>query len=74
MAAAAVGVGIDIIGVVSGVFGIVQFFQSVFPPSPSSINQAGASTVRIAAGMDGKGLSQAEGPIDEIDLFNDYEG
>ena len=74
MAAAAVAVGVDVIGVVSGVFGIVQFFQGIFPPSPSSINRAGASTIRIAAGMDGNGLSQAEGPIDQIDLYNEYQG
>ena len=65
--------GIDVIGVVSGVLGIVSFFQSLFPPSPSTINQAGSSNLRIAAGMNGKGLSEANGHIGIINLYNENQ-
>ena len=68
MAAAA----IDVIGVVSGVLGIVSFFQGVFPDPPPDTSKAGSSHLRIASGMDGGGMSEAGGHITKINLYNEY--
>ena len=58
----------EVIGVVSGVIGIFQFLQSLFPPDT---NSADSSSLRIGVGLDGPVLSNAEGAVKTINLYNE---
>ncbi|KAL6714230.1 hypothetical protein ACLMJK_007653 [Lecanora helva] len=62
---------LDVVGLVSGVIGIVQFIQGIFPESPPTVNKAGSSNLRIAAALNGGGLTEANGHIDIIYLYNE---
>ena len=63
----------DVIGVVSGVIGIFQFLQGLFPPpSPPS---GATSQIRIGVGLngnfDGQTLSDSEGAVKGIRVYNE---
>ncbi|TLS23577.1 uncharacterized protein PpBr36_06449 [Pyricularia pennisetigena] len=61
---------IEIIGVVSGVLGIIQFAQDAFPEK-----QKPGSSVRIAVGLDSAGgLNNAGGNVPGVALFNEVGG
>ena len=63
----------QVIGVVSGVIGIFQFLQSLFPPQTTP--PAATSLVRIGVGLDGtfdgQTLSDAEGAVKGIRVYNE---
>lgn len=63
----------QVIGVVSGVIGIFQFLQSLFPPPTAS--SAATSSIRIGVGLDGtfdgQTLSDSEGAVKGIRVYNE---
>lgn len=62
-----------VIGVVSGVLGIFQFFQGLFPDNDPTV-----SVVRVAAALngaegDGGPLSDADGDLSDVRLYNEHQ-
>ena len=63
----------QVIGVVSGVIGIFQFLQSLFPPQTTP--SAATSSICIGVGLDGtfdgQTLSDAQGAVKGIRVYNE---
>ena len=59
-----------VIGVVSGVIGIFQFLQGLFPPDT---NPADSSSLRIGVALNGNGTSDADGAVKTINLYNENQ-
>ncbi|KAK0616581.1 hypothetical protein B0T14DRAFT_523450 [Immersiella caudata] len=59
---------VEVIGVVSGLLGIVQFGMDNFAGEDDSVN----SIIKIAVGLDGGGLSNAGGDLPDVRLFNEF--
>lgn len=55
----------EVIGIISGLLGIYSFYGSLFGGS-----SAYTSVVRVAAGLNGNGLSGADGSLSSIRLYN----
>ena len=58
----------QVIGVVSGVVGIFQFLQTLFP---ADTNPADSSSLRIGVGLNGPDLSDADGAVKKINVYNE---
>lgn len=59
---------VEVIGVVSGLLGIVQFGMDNFAGGGDSVN----SVIKIAVGLDGGGLTNAGGDLPDVRLFNEF--
>ncbi|KAK0743548.1 hypothetical protein B0T18DRAFT_439401 [Schizothecium vesticola] len=59
---------VEVIGVLSGVLGIVQFGMDNFAGEDDSVN----SIIKIAVGLDGGGLTNAGGDLPDVRLFNEF--
>ena len=70
MAAAALEIGINVIGVVSGILGIVQFGQDNMP---SRTSDGVDSSVRIAVGLNGHGMTNAAGNVGNIKVYDQFQ-
>lgn len=71
MAAQAVGVAVEVIGLVGSVLGIVQFGQDMMPSG--TLSAADSSSLRIGLGLDGVNLSQSEGIVGNIKVYNENQ-
>ena len=60
----------QVIGVVSGLVGIFQFLQTLFP---ADNNPADSSSLRIGVGLNGPDLSGADGAVKTINVYNEDE-
>ncbi|KAL9076798.1 MAG: hypothetical protein Q9161_000783 [Pseudevernia consocians] len=58
----------QVIGVVSGVIGIFQFLQTLFP---ADTKPADSSSLRIGVGLNGPGLTGADGAVKTINVYNE---
>lgn len=59
---------VEVIGLVSGLLGIVQFGMDNFGGEDDSVN----SIIKIAVGLDGGGLTNAGGDLPDVRLFNEF--
>ena len=57
----------QVIGVVSGLIGIFQFLGDLF----SQPNPEDQSSLRIGVALDGNGLTNAEGAVKTINVYNE---
>ena len=60
----------QVIGVVSGVVGIFQFLQGLFP---ADNKPADSSSLRIGVGLNGPGLTGVDGAVKTINVYNEDE-
>lgn len=58
---------VEVIGLISGGLGIIQFGLDNFAPKEET-----GSVIRISVGLDGNGLSEAGGDLPDVRLFNDF--
>jgi hypothetical protein len=59
---------VEVIGIVSGLLGIVQFGMDNFGGDDGTVN----SVIKIAVGLDGGGLTNAGGDLPDVRLFNEF--
>ena len=68
MAAAAIEIGVNVIGLVSGILGVIQFTEDHLP---SHNGDGSDSALRVGLGLDSINNSNAQGPIRHIKLYDE---